>query len=619
MWSWGWRSRLWSRLSWCRRRWRGQRIYWTNFDASAAVVGIASLDGSGGVDATQSHARRRTQPGWSCADPRQVHVLGEPRRATLSVAQPGRKRRRRLNTGSAHGERADRDRRSIRRRQDLLGQLQRHKGIDSPTWTERWTAESCTTTSDWSTGHRSASRVLASAEQDLLVERRRCEITISVGEPGWQRRSRTPFNTWPGRPVRRSARIAIRSSDGQISGRTKRDDRARHRSTATVRRGRTSIPRRGTWQTRSASPSIRRAQASTGRTTSARQDLRRESRRHRRRRNSHHDRQLPIVSRLPIASRASERCRRAHDQRRRGDRPTRSVVTAGSWAPDLIELIPLSRAAEHSFSWTNNGTPIAGATASAITASSPGNDRMHGDRDQPRRLHDPDELPAHGRVPAAAATAAPATAPRRRLRSPRCLVRARQSWRRSRATASQGRSARRSWSGPCTSASETTRILAVTADTGKKHGGKPKTKTVIVTVARSTVTVPAGGSVTAKIPLNTAGARLLARFQRLPVTLSFTGSVTATQSVVYTLPRLRVTVPDDTWSNVNPGCGAACSSTPVKVPITGLPKARRSWSPARGGVVPSLDAQRPQDTGRSTWRLSLGPTLGCRRGPWSPS
>jgi hypothetical protein len=132
-----------------------------------------------------------------------------------------------------------------------------------------------------------------------------------------------------------------------------------------------------------------------------------------------------------------------------------------------------------------------------------------------------------------------------------------------------------------------TRILAVTAAKGKKHGGKPKTKTVTVTVAQSTVTVAAGSSATARIALNSAGKRLLARFQRLPVKLSFTGSITATQTVVYTLPRLRVNTPADTWFNINLPCsGSQCYSRPDKVLITGLPAGTRISVSCQGQGCP---------------------------------
>jgi hypothetical protein len=119
-------------------------------------------------------------------------------------------------------------------------------------------------------------------------------------------------------------------------------------------------------------------------------------------------------------------------------------------------------------------------------------------------------------------------------------------------------------------------IVAVTAANGKRHGGKPKTKTVTVTVVRSTVTLAAGKSVTTRIALNGAGTKLLARFQRLPVSLSFTGSIATTQTVVYTLSRLHVTTPTDSWFNINLPCsGSQCYSMPDKVPITGLPARTR--------------------------------------------
>ena len=108
-----------------------------------------------------------------------------------------------------------------------------------------------------------------------------------------------------------------------------------------------------------------------------------------------------------------------------------------------------------------------------------------------------------------------------------------------------------------------------------------------MTVTQSTITLPAGSSATARISLNPAGKRLLARFQRLPVKLSFTGSVTSTQTVVYTLPRLRVDTPPDSWFNITSACtGSQCYSRPDKVPITGLPAGTRITVSCQGKGCP---------------------------------
>ena len=114
--------------------------------------------------------------------------------------------------------------------------------------------------------------------------------------------------------------------------------------------------------------------------------------------------------------------------------------------------------------------------------------------------------------------------------------------------------------------------VALTGSRRKVHGGKPKTKTIEVTVAQGSFTVPGGGTLTAKIKLNRSGKRLLARFQRLPVGLSFTGSITATRAVVFALPRPHVKTPPDSWFNIGLPCsGSQCYSMPNNVPITGLP------------------------------------------------
>jgi hypothetical protein len=75
--------------------------------------------------------------------------------------------------------------------------------------------------------------------------------------------------------------------------------------------------------------------------------------------------------------------------------------------------------------------------------------------------------------------------------------------------------------------------------------------------------------VSTSIALNRAGVRLLARFQRLPVRLSFTGTAAPTRTVVFTLPRLRASTPPDNWFHINPPC-SDCYTTAQDVPIGGL-------------------------------------------------
>jgi hypothetical protein len=131
-------------------------------------------------------------------------------------------------------------------------------------------------------------------------------------------------------------------------------------------------------------------------------------------------------------------------------------------------------------------------------------------------------------------------------------------------------------------------ILAVTASKHKGgHKGKPKVKTVTVTVAQGSFSVPAGQSATVAVSLNATGRRLLAAFRRLPVTLVLTGSVTTTQRVVFTqvVSRLRVGTPPDNWFHINVPCGN-CYTTPQSVPITGLPAGVHVTVLCSGGGCP---------------------------------
>jgi hypothetical protein len=129
-----------------------------------------------------------------------------------------------------------------------------------------------------------------------------------------------------------------------------------------------------------------------------------------------------------------------------------------------------------------------------------------------------------------------------------------------------------------------TAILAVTA---KKHRGKPKVKTVTVTVAQGSFVVPAGQSATVRVTLNATGKRLRARFGKLPVKLSLTGSLTTTRTVVFkfALSRLRVSTPPDNWFHINLPCGN-CYTTAQSVPIAGLARGVHVTVSCHGGGCP---------------------------------
>jgi DNA-binding beta-propeller fold protein YncE len=245
--------------------------------------------------------------------------------------------------------------------------------------------------------------------------------------------------------------------------------------------------------------------------------------------------------------------------------------TQGSWASDLLGSFLYRAPRSLSFSWTLNGSAISGATASSITASSPGSYACRvtatnhaGSTTQTSSPHTvaapPPPLPLS---PPTGSIASVSRSGSTELVTLAC-------------NGAAGEQCTAKVVGTVKERKRANTIVAVTAANGKRHGGKPKTKTVTVTVVRSTVTLAAGKSVTTRIALNGAGTKLLARFQRLPVSLSFTGSIATTQTVVYTLSRLHVTTPTDSWFNINLPCsGSQCYSMPDKVPITGLPARTR--------------------------------------------
>lgn len=253
--------------------------------------------------------------------------------------------------------------------------------------------------------------------------------------------------------------------------------------------------------------------------------------------------------------------------------PATLTCTQGSWAPDLISSFLYRAPQSLSFSWTLNGAPIAGATMSSIAATAPGSYACTVTATNHAGSASQSSTP----WPVASPPAPPP--PTASIASPTASI---ASMSRSGTTelvtlACHGVAGQQCSVSVVGTARERKRgatILAVTAAKGKKHGGKPKTKTVTVVVARSTVTVPAGNSVTAKIALNSTAKKLVARFHRLPVKLSFTGSLTATNTVVFTLPRVHVNTPADDWFHIILPC-SDCYTTANHVPITGLPAGAR--------------------------------------------
>ena len=263
--------------------------------------------------------------------------------------------------------------------------------------------------------------------------------------------------------------------------------------------------------------------------------------------------------------------------------PTTLSCTQGSWASDLLGSFLYRAPRFLSFSWTLNGMPISGATTPSITASSPGSyacavtaTNHAGSATQtssPRAVANPAPPPS----PLSPPTASIASVSRSGSTEVVTLA----------CNGASGQQCTARVVGTVRERKRANTIVAVTAASGKRHGGKPKTKTVTVTVVRSTVTLAAGKSVTARIALNGAGTKLLARFQRLPVSLSFTGSIVTRQTVVYTLSRLHVTTPTDSWFNINLPCsGSQCYSMPDKVPITGASGADADLGHLRGPRLP---------------------------------
>jgi hypothetical protein len=263
--------------------------------------------------------------------------------------------------------------------------------------------------------------------------------------------------------------------------------------------------------------------------------------------------------------------------------PATLTCSQGVWASDLLSSLLYRVPQSFAFRWSLNGTPITGVTTSSITATLPGSYacavtavNAAGSATQAsaaRSVANPPPAPPPVSAPAATARLASVSP----SGSAQLLT-----------LACDGVRGQQCATGIVGTVHEHTRgasIVAVTARAPRAHGGKPKTTAVTVTVVRATVTVAAGRSATAMLTLNGAGKGLLARFQRLPVRLVFSGSITATRTVVFTLARLRVRIPADNWFHINLPCGN-CYTRAQHVPITGLPAKARISVSCRGGGCP---------------------------------
>jgi 6-phosphogluconolactonase (cycloisomerase 2 family) len=257
--------------------------------------------------------------------------------------------------------------------------------------------------------------------------------------------------------------------------------------------------------------------------------------------------------------------------------PATLSCTVGRWADNLLGSMLYRAPRSFSFSWTVNGTPVAGATAASITATTPGSyacrvtaTNFAGSTAQASSALAVATAPTH--PPAAPTTR---LAPLSRAGPTQLLSIA--------CDGAAGQQCSGTVLGTVRERKRAATILGVTASAPNKTSGKQTT--VTVTVARASFTVPAGGTVATRIALNGAGIRLLGRFRRLPVRLSLSGGLTDTGTVVFTLPRLRASTPPDNWFHINPPC-SDCYTSAQNVPIAGLSRSVRVAVACRGQGCP---------------------------------
>jgi uncharacterized repeat protein (TIGR02543 family) len=110
-------------------------------------------------------------------------------------------------------------------------------------------------------------------------------------------------------------------------------------------------------------------------------------------------------------------------------------------------------------------------------------------------------------------------------------------------------------------------VVSVTSAIRHRH----RLKTTTATVARAAFSLAAPRHETIRIPLNRTGKGLLNRFGRLPVKLSFAGTLSATRMIVFAMPPLHVRLDRDVWFYINVPCND-CYTVAQSVPISGLPR-----------------------------------------------
>ncbi len=247
--------------------------------------------------------------------------------------------------------------------------------------------------------------------------------------------------------------------------------------------------------------------------------------------------------------------------------PTMLSCSQGKWASDLIGSLLYRAPQSFSFSWSVNGKPIAGASTASVAASSPGAYACR----------------VTATNHAGSTTVSSAT---HNVASPPTPTAQLLAVSRSGATAmltlgcggAPGQQCSVSAVGTVKERKRGTSVVAVTA-------AKQRARTVTVTVARGSFTVPAGGSRIARVTLNRAGKQLLARFAALPVRLSLSGDLTATRTVVFTSQRLTATTPPDDWFHIDLPC-LDCYTSAQNVPITGLSRGVHVAVSCRGSGCP---------------------------------
>ncbi len=247
--------------------------------------------------------------------------------------------------------------------------------------------------------------------------------------------------------------------------------------------------------------------------------------------------------------------------------PTTLSCSQGSWGPDQPESLLYQAPQSFSFSWTDNGAAIPGATASSLAVSSGGSYSCHVTANN--QAGSTVQTSAPFAVGATLAVGATSVSGKTATLTLTC-------------EGASGQECSGDVVGSTRERKRASTILGVTAK-HRSRSKKAKVRTVTVTVAETSYNAAGGQTVKLRVSLNKTGARLLSQFYRLPVALTFSGSVSEVRNVTYSYARLHPSI-DAIWATTSP-C-TSCYTQVRRLALSGLTSHEKVQARCHGGGCP---------------------------------